>query len=104
MNQPAGGSVAKGLGATVLGCLAFFVVCALAGTMPGFGMLGELALTAFFGIGIAQFVYVVPLLLWARATGERATIKGIWIAAAVTFLLNAACFGVILSGPSRFAG
>ena len=99
-----GGSIAKGLGATVVGCLAFFALCVFGTMLPGAAMLQGFALLAFFGIGIAQFFYVVPLLLWARATGERATAKGIWIAAAVTFLLNAACFGLILAGESGFRG
>jgi len=94
------GSIGRGLVATVLGCLAFFAVCVFAAMLPGAAMLQGVALIAFFGIGLAQLFYVVPLLLWARARGERATMKGIWIAASVTFLLNAACFGVLLSGVS----
>jgi len=99
-----GGSIAKGLGATVVGGLAFFVVCVFGAMLPGMSVLRDAALFAFFAIGIAQLFYVIPLLIWAYMKGERSTAKGIWIAAGVTFLLNAACFGLIFSGQSRFAG
>jgi hypothetical protein len=96
------GSIGKGLSLTVLGALALFVVCVFGAMLPGAAFLDGAALLAFFGIGLAQAAYVVPLLLWARTRGETATAKGIWIAAAITFLLNAACFGVLLSGASMW--
>jgi hypothetical protein len=99
-----GGSIAKGLGATVVGCLAFFVVCVFGAMLPGMSVLRDAALFAFFALGVAQLFYVIPLLIWAYKKGERSTAKGIWIAAGVTLLLNAACFGLVFSGQSRFAG
>jgi hypothetical protein len=82
---------------TVLGALVFFVACVLVAMAPGATALRDIALFAFFGIGIAQLFYILPLLLWARSSGERSTFKGIVIAASVTFLLNAACFGVLFT-------
>ncbi|PYI51803.1 hypothetical protein [Paenibacillus flagellatus] len=49
---------------------------------------------AFFFIGVAQVVYVVPALLWFRK--DPAMMQGILIGAGITFLLNAACFGIVL--------
>ena len=92
------GSIGKGFGLWTAGCGALFVLLVFTpGIQPrSFGTDG-LALFAFFGIGIAQLVYVVPLLIWTRSKGERSTFKGIVIAASVTFLLNAACFGVLFT-------
>lgn len=51
---------------------------------------------AFFFIGIAQIVYLLPALLIVR---ERSGIvQGLLIGAGVTFLLNAACFGLLVGG------
>lgn len=97
------GSIGKGLVLTVFGSLAMFVVCVFGAMLPGAAFLSGAALFAFVAIGLVQAVYVVPLLLWSYARGETATAKGIWIAAAVTFLLNAACFGVLLSGASMWS-
>ncbi|MFS0840857.1 hypothetical protein [Paenibacillus sp. 1P03SA] len=52
------------------------------------------ALPMFFGIGIVQMIYVLPLLLiYSKRT---AVVQGILIGAGITFLLNAACFGYVL--------
>jgi lysylphosphatidylglycerol synthetase-like protein (DUF2156 family) len=42
-------------------------------------------------IGLVQVVYLVPLLIVARRRGLVAFEKGLWIAAALTVLLNAVC-------------
>ena len=42
-----GGSIAKGLGATVVGCLAFFVLCVFGAMLPGLSVLRDAALFAF---------------------------------------------------------
>jgi len=48
-------------------------------------------------IGLSQLVYVVPAFLVLRNQGRMGMAKGVLIGAAVTFLLNAACFGLLLS-------
>ena len=53
-------------------------------------------------IGLSQLVYVVPAVIKTKRRGLTETSKGIILAAIVTFLLNAACFGLIIlefSGP-----
>ncbi|MGA2183692.1 MAG: hypothetical protein ABSH47_11740 [Bryobacteraceae bacterium] len=47
------------------------------------------------GIGLIQAAWIVPMVLRFRATGRRETMKGVIIAAAVTFLLNASCWGLV---------
>lgn len=51
---------------------------------------------AFFFIGIAQLVYVLPaIVVFHRRKG---ILQGLLIGAGITFLLNAACFGLLVSG------
>ena len=60
---------------------------------------GELnALIPVFGVGLSQLVYVVPtivILRTRRTERARAMEKGVWLGAAITFLLNAGCFGLL---------
>ncbi|MDQ6423578.1 hypothetical protein RB620_29630 [Paenibacillus sp. LHD-117] len=68
----------------------------------GIGLLAVLHLLlfllpiAFFFIGIAQLVYLLPALaIFSKRSG---IVQGLLIGAGVTFLLNAACFGLLVSG------
>jgi hypothetical protein len=47
-------------------------------------------------IGISQLAYVIPQALSYRKQGRSESLKGLWIGAGVTFLLNAGCFGLVL--------
>lgn len=49
-------------------------------------------------IGVSQLIYVVPLALYFRGRRRPRAAKGVWIAAAITFLLNAACYGLVFAG------
>ncbi|MFD2611022.1 hypothetical protein [Paenibacillus gansuensis] len=70
--------------------------------MKGIGILTLLHLVllvfpiAYFAIGIVQIVYVIPAVIFFRK--EQPTQQGILIGAGITFLLNAACFGIVLGG------
>ncbi|WP_315788546.1 hypothetical protein [Fischerella sp. JS2] len=46
----------------------------------------------FFGIGITQFVYIIPVLLRLRKQEKFALMKGIIISAIFTALLNGRCW------------
>ena len=46
------------------------------------------------GIGIIQLIYVIPLYFSFRKKGKTETAKGLVIAASITALLNATCWGV----------
>lgn len=49
-------------------------------------------LLGFFGIGLAQVIYVLPLLSWLEMSNYKEAAKGVWIAAAITLLINGTCF------------
>jgi hypothetical protein len=51
----------------------------------------------FFGIGIAQLIYVIPAIIVLRRRGEFAVVKGLIIGAIITALLNGGCWLVIYS-------
>lgn len=80
------GEVWKGIGLTLLLHLIQIPIAALSGGV------------AVIGIGLSQLLYVVPAVIIAHRKGRKGLMKGIIIAAAITFLLNAACFGVIFVG------
>jgi hypothetical protein len=51
---------------------------------------------AFFFIGVSQLVYMIPAIVWvAFKRKEWEVAKGLAVGAAVTFLLNATCFGIV---------
>ena len=83
-----------------IGMVAFFaghivavaLMAALANIRPIAREIGDLLFFAFFGIGLTQLIYVVPLCLWLQQRNRTDTFKGVLIAAAVTLLLNGGCF------------
>jgi hypothetical protein len=103
--QAGGREVATGFGMGLLlhlSPLALLVVawvpCALGG--EALGVVCAIALGLAFGcwafIGVAQLVYVIPAIVWARRRGRTGVVKGLVIAAALTFALNSACWGGFL--------
>ena len=54
-----------------------------------------------FWIGLSQLVYVVPQHFAYKKQGRFSCMRGLWIGAAVTFLLNAGCFGIVLYSLSN---
>jgi len=48
-------------------------------------------------IGLSQLVYIIPLIIYFHRNGKRRTIQGLIIGAAVVFLLNASCFGLVMT-------
>ena len=49
----------------------------------------------FFGIGIAQLIYVVPAIIVLRRRREFAVLKGLIIGAIITALVNGGCWLLI---------
>ena len=47
-------------------------------------------------IGLSQLFYVIPQHVVFKRQGRHACLRGLWIGAGVTFLLNAGCFGIVL--------
>jgi hypothetical protein len=52
----------------------------------------------FLAIGIVQVPYVIGLVLFNHLRRNTAIVQGVLIGAGITFLLNAACFGLVISG------
>jgi hypothetical protein len=48
------------------------------------------------GIGLIQLLYVIPLYISFKKSGKTDTAKGMVIAASITALLNATCWGMFL--------
>lgn len=67
----------------------------------GFGLLIVLHLIwilyvpAYIFIGIVQLLYAIPLGVWFYFK-DRSMLQGVLLGVLVTFLLNAACFGIVL--------
>ncbi|MBK7644884.1 MAG: hypothetical protein IPJ19_17890 [Planctomycetes bacterium] len=92
--SPDQGSIARGIGLTaVLHAAVLIVCCAFALVASGDAMNG---LMPFLGIGLFQLLYMGPALLYISKRKQPRTLKGMQIALGITFLLNAACFGVVL--------
>jgi len=51
----------------------------------------------FAFIGVSQLIYQLPAFYYLRSIGRTGMAKGILIGAALTFLLNAACFGILVA-------
>ncbi len=49
-------------------------------------------------IGIVQLLYVLPAVFILRRKDRTGMMQGVLIGAGLTFLLNAACFGLLMSG------
>jgi hypothetical protein len=98
-----------GFAANIAGCIACGTVGAFIAGM--FSMLGtafsllSLPLIAIpFAIGLGQWLWLWPLRRSYHRAGETETAKGLVVAGAITFLLNAGCWGLILGSNMRFAG
>ncbi|HEY9613099.1 hypothetical protein [Allocoleopsis sp.] len=52
----------------------------------------------FIGIGIFQFIYVIPVSMWLKQREEYALMKGVIIGAVITALLNGGCWLLVSSG------
>jgi hypothetical protein len=57
--------------------------------------LQEIGFLFFLLIGITQLVYVIPALVILHRRGQPKAVKGLIIGATITFLLNAACWGLL---------
>lgn len=59
---------------------------------PFFDALNALIFMCIAGIGLSQFLYVIPTIVVLARNQQHALMKGIVIGAAITALLNAGCF------------
>lgn len=93
---PSGGSVLLGF---LLACGLHGAAVAAACTFAAL-FLDEAGagLVPFLFVGVTQVAYLGPAAALAFSMKRHRTLTGILIVAGITFLLNAACFGVILLG------
>ena len=82
-----------------IGIMATFISHAVVLTLLGIlanlldsSTLGGIAFFGIFGIGLAQLLYILPLIIWLRRKGRNDTMKGVIIGAVITLLLNGSCF------------
>jgi hypothetical protein len=50
--------------------------------------------TLYLFIGVVQLVYIIPAIIFCRK--NTGMVQGLLIAAGITFLVNAACFGLVM--------
>jgi len=82
----------------VLACaLMFAIAFSISQVLPQSEELFIILFFAFFGIGITQLLYVIPLALWTRSKGRFDTMKGVIIGAVITVLLNGGCFLLVMT-------
>ena len=63
-----------------------------------FLMYAVVLITAF---GVFQLIYIIPLILFLRKRDRQDFAKGIAIGASIAFLLNATCFGLVMTGKIK---
>jgi hypothetical protein len=92
------GSVGRGIGIgavlTLMGLAAMIVLA--------FPILGGLLVA--IGIGLVQLLWMLPAILHYRGRGETETVKGLMIVGGLVILLNAPCWGAVLSGNFKYGG
>jgi hypothetical protein len=76
----------------------------LLGVLVAGGDSGAVVVVGMFSlilIGVTQLLYIGPALVVAGMRGKRGLVQGMLIAAAATFALNAACWGLVV-GMGQF--
>ena len=58
------------------------------------------AFVSLIFVGISQLVYIIPAIIFYWRDGRRGVVKGLIIAAAITFLLNATCTVIFFAALS----
>jgi hypothetical protein len=85
------------------------VVIVWAGFLASSLITGNVALdqTGTYGlvfIGVSQLIWQVPVILILRRKQHKALALGVILAASVTALLNATCWGLMWSGKIKIGG
>jgi hypothetical protein len=87
----------------LVGALLLFALHAVFLPLGGF-YLGAKPEAGVYMIGLAQLYYVVPCLILMMKLGRKELAKGMLLAAAATFIVNAAGCGMFLWGLSKIDG
>ena len=90
------------LGRTTGRAIVFALLAPIAALVVGLScffspVVGSILCIAFgLGPGLMQLFYIIPLDRYAARRGLADTRRGLWIGAAVIFLLNSGCWGVMM--------
>jgi|GEM_PF-4934507 len=87
-----------GAGAVFLGHAALVLLAMVAGTVST-GSSDTFAM-AIFAIGVAQLIYVLPMMAISWNSGRKPFFWGVLGGAAVTLLLNGGCWGFVMTNLS----
>ena len=85
------GSALAGFGIAIGAHFIFQPLISILGAIPKM----EFLYFSVFYIGLSQLVYMIPAIIIAFSKGKPQLGKGLLIGAGITFLLNAACMGLI---------
>jgi hypothetical protein len=61
-----------------------------------FVMVGLAAPAGLFAFGLIEWIGLLPLFFVFRGNGQRLAAKGVLIIGGIVFLLQAACYGIVL--------
>jgi hypothetical protein len=61
----------------------------------------ELFMFSLLFVGVSQLIYMIPAIVIAAGKGHSHIVKGLIIGAAIVFLLNAACTGLVFFSLSQ---
>ena len=88
------------VGIGILIAIGLHVVCGpILSVLVGGLVSQDFALMSLVCCGLSQLIYMVPAMLSARAKGYPAVLRGIALITAITFLLNAGCWGLLALNP-----
>ncbi len=88
---PSQGSAWAGFGIAIGLHFIFQPFIAMLGMIPNM----EWFYFSVFFIGLSQLIYMIPAIILASVKGKPHLVKGLAIGAGLTFLLNAACTGLV---------
>ncbi len=90
------------LAAITIGAIASGILSSVAAGLPSGSLLSGILqnlmaglLFAFLGIGLAQAIYVVPVIVLLRRRQRWGLMKGVIVGAVITALLNGGCWLLI---------
>jgi hypothetical protein len=83
-----------------LGAMIAFVAAMVAIASSRSALVAPIVVPALFACGVSQLIYIVPLAVALRHFGRNKAAKGVIIFAALIFILNATCWGIVM-GLSR---
>ena len=79
----------------LVAAIIFFIIASNSYALSNSAMLG------IFGVGLSQFIYVIPTIVVTAIKRKFAIMKGVIIGAVITALLNGGCWLIVVNAFSR---